>query len=190
MRVRRPAASRSSTTTPARSARALVQRLSERLSRSLNASISDDRLVVSNADRKGGYISTDATATPIKLTRSLSLAIQHWTVIRTREGKLVTSTQGYLYQVIVGSDAVIEFHYHPAQRADHCHVHVAGALPGFDLNKIHIPTGRIAIEDVILLVVNDFDVKPKRGWQKALAAERNWFETNQTWGGARRSPIR
>lgn len=109
-------------------------------------------------------------------------------MIRTREGKPVTSTRGYQYQVIMGTDAVLEFHYHPEQRVDHCHVHVGGVLPGLDLNKIHVPTGRIAIEDVIVLLVQDFGVKAKRGWQKALTAERHWFETNQTWGGGGRNP--
>jgi hypothetical protein len=47
-----------------------------------------------------------------------------------------------------------------------------------------LPTERISIEEFIRLLVDAFDVKPKKGseWEKILKEAENRFKEYRTWG--------
>lgn len=90
----------------------------------------------------------------------------------------------YSYQVLRRGKPLIEFHYHPGSKVKHCHVHVRP--PGQDrdmLSKVHIPTSRVALEDVLMMLIEDFGVKAKRGAPATLDRNRRSFERSQTWTG-------
>lgn len=128
-------------------------------------------------------ISTDPLATPIAIDPMIGLAVQH-AAVSTGDGKHPTRTTLYTYQVLRNAKPLIEFHYHPRSRVKHCHVHVRPT--GQDaqmLKRVHIPTSRVAFEDVLTMLIDDFGVKAKRGASAVLATNRAKFEKTQTWTG-------
>jgi hypothetical protein len=85
-----------------------------------------------------------------------------------------------VYVVALGdSREIIAFHRHPIQdgAAATPHVHIGPAATGRDaaflpgrFHKTHIPTGNIALEDVIRMLITEFGVEPRRAdWESVLA---------------------
>jgi hypothetical protein len=72
----------------------------------------------------------------------------------------------------------LSYHWHPGVEVDFPHLHVA------DLEKCHLPTGRISIEEFIWLLFDGFAVKPKKQheWEKILATSQQRFKEFRTWG--------
>lgn len=133
----------------------------------------------------GGYISTDPTGTPFPITKNISLAVQHWAKPALRAGQKKLRTVGYSYQVLVASRPLLEFHYHPDSAVKHCHVHVqADSKDWASLRKVHVATGRVALEDVLLMLIDDFELPPRKGARALLRRQREAFDRRQTWGGA------
>lgn len=72
----------------------------------------------------------------------------------------------------------LAFHWHSGVDAiDFPHLHIASSLlsdqarRGFA--KMHVPTGLLALADVLVLAIRDLGVEPQRaGWQAVLAAGR------------------
>jgi len=54
------------------------------------------------------------------------------------------------------------------------------------LKKVHIPTSRVAFEDVLTMLIEDFEVRAKRGAAAVLAINRATSEKAQTWTGRNR----
>jgi len=81
---------------------------------------------------------------------------------------------------------IISFHWHPGPSGyKNPHIHLgAGAHIGLrQLEKAHIPSGRIAIEDVVLCAIRDFDVTPLRGdWETVIERHHEAFIKYRTWG--------
>lgn len=61
---------------------------------------------------------------------------------------------------------------------DHPHVHVSATLDvqidalsrrAIDLDKLHIPTGRVTLQDMIRMLITEFQVAPRRpDWRETL----------------------
>lgn len=111
-------------------------------------------------------------------------------------------TREYIYQIAHAEDkkALYEFHWHPekidretleARKVDtankapfpYPHLHVRACDKRFDnLNKRHIPSGRVAFEDILGFIFRECNVKPaKSNWEKVLKATREEFETKHKW---------
>lgn len=77
---------------------------------------------------------------------------------------------------------IIAYHWHPGQGSEitYPHLHL-GAGIGADLGileKTHIPTGRIALEDVLRFAISELGVEPQReDWSEVLAETQAAFET-------------
>ena len=110
-----------------------------------------------------------------------------------------TNTIGY-YTVVTPetsmapSQEVLGYHWHPQERNavtyPHLHLyHGAGTLQ-HNLLKAHLPTARIAIEDVVRCVITQLGVVPfKADWETILAETQASFQQWRTWGGSQpRSP--
>jgi hypothetical protein len=144
--------------------------------------------VLISYEAQQGYISTDPSATPVALAGGLRLSFQHTARAVIRGGTMHASTIAYTYQVLLNDRSLLEFHYHPDSAVKHCHLHaraVAESWPNF--HKLHIATGRVAFEDVLLMLIDDFGVPARRGARVRLAESRSTFEKLQTWAGARPS---
>lgn len=63
-------------------------------------------------------------------------------------------------------EEILAYHWHPDQRSHvkHPHIHLgAGAQVGFDaLSNAHIPSGWIALPDVIRMAITELKVTPRR----------------------------
>lgn len=104
--------------------------------------------------------------------------------------KYTVSTKHYLYSVLDHDlNDLVGFHYHPELDQDpilHPHIHVYAdgdkRYSGFNLHRRHIPSGRVALEDVIEWLIVELEVKPIRDdWQKVLHDTREKFKRNKTW---------
>jgi hypothetical protein len=120
----------------------------------------------------------------------LSVAIQYEVVrIDDRErGPWKISTRKYMYHVVTDDmTEVILFHWHPdgrsTQQAPHLHVGSSQLTPASVVSRrTHVPTGRVALEAVLELLIRDFGVVPLRtDWEASLAESRRRFEQWRTW---------
>ncbi len=103
---------------------------------------------------------------------------------RRRHHRLRTLKYWYRLQETAAGDAFIRWEYDPdvLPRCRH-HVQLRLALPAagaeLDLNRLHLPTGWVTIEEVIRFLVTDMGVSPPCGgeWERRLAdSERRFFE--------------
>ncbi len=103
-----------------------------------------------------------------------------------RRERYRVSITGYYYALVradtradPGTDRgseLLAFHWHPesAEGGPHVvtfpHLHIdSSVLREQALAKMHIPTGRMAIEDILRLAIRDFKARPlDRGWEQRL----------------------
>lgn len=102
----------------------------------------------------------------------------------------LVSTKSYMYSILDAKNKeLIGFHYHPELDDDpiiHPHIHVYAdadqRFAEFNLHKRHIPSGRVALEDVLEWLIVEMQVKPRQSnWQKVLQLTRRKFKQNCTW---------
>jgi hypothetical protein len=99
------------------------------------------------------------------------------------------------YHALETQDAkeIVSFQWHPAQASTftfpHLHLEAGiGANLGI-LEKTHIPTGRIALEDVLRFAILELGVEPQReGWAEILGETQGRFEEWRTWHGSGPTP--
>jgi hypothetical protein len=109
----------------------------------------------------------------------------------TFEGEWKVKTDGYAYHVFMNEEEggqLFAWHWHPELR-EGCHVHV-GARQGRTraLYRLHLPTGRVAFEEVVRFLIGEFDVKEARDdWDAILGDSQARFEAFRTWPGLKRS---
>lgn len=94
-------------------------------------------------------------------------------------------TTGYVYSVIDSeSQEILAYHWHPAAAATWPHLHLgpgAGTLL-LPLMTAHLPSGRrVAVEQVLRLVV-EMGAEPLRSdWEEVLEESLSAFERWRTW---------
>jgi hypothetical protein len=80
------------------------------------------------------------------------------------------SAVSYLYSLDEAEgQEILGYHWHPNQDTPitfpHLHLRAGARVGRAEFDKAHLPTGYIAIEDVLRLAIRDFGVRPRR---------RNW----------------
>jgi hypothetical protein len=144
-------------------------------------------------DVRGGYYPAEAPhvaalhgGLPVALPGgqlSLTVAI-HYRVVEDEgpRGPWKVSTAAYIYALHVASELLLAYHWHPAGRsaATRSHLHL---VPGVDLlQRVHLPTGRVALEQVLQLAIAELDVRPRRGdWSSVLESTQAAFEEWRSW---------
>jgi hypothetical protein len=123
---------------------------------------------------------------------ALDLA-QQYRVVRGegRRGPWKVSTIAYNYTLLIAKSGqeVLAYHWHPTGHSNvtYPRLHLyqgAGALQ-HNLLKAHLPTARIAIEDVVRCVITQLGVIPLRNdWEAILAETQEAFQEWRTWGGS------
>ncbi len=101
-------------------------------------------------------------------------------------GPWKTTTRAYQYHVTkMDGSEIILFHWHPASTVTQPHLHLGRSTldPDGVLSRTsHVPTGRISLEQVIGLLINDLDVVPRRtDCQEILASGLADFRQWSTW---------
>ena len=79
-----------------------------------------------------------------------------------------------MYQVD-GADEreLFAYHWHPVGRSHEVgpHLHISGRTDPAELGDAHFPTGPIILADIVRLLIQDFDVRPRRAdWSRVLDA--------------------
>ncbi len=93
-------------------------------------------------------------------------------------GGWATQTTAYYHSLETADEKeIISYHWHPGHGSGfpHPHMHL-GAGIGADLgllDKAHIPTGEIRLEDLLHFAIRELGAEPQReGWPEILAAQR------------------
>jgi len=114
--------------------------------------------------------------------------IQHYSILQL-EGdqpyRVRTAYYAYGLEDLEG-DEIFAYHWHPygISPVGYPHLHLKhGARIGRpELIRGHLPTGRVSLEDVLTLVIEQFDVKPLRSdWREVLEESADMFRKNRTW---------
>lgn len=115
------------------------------------------------------------TQTDTRSTIGISVAIRY-RISEDVEGFTIT-TAGWTHTLYLGDDEHLRYDYHPhdTPRITFPHVHIGGA-------KAHTPTGRILVEDLLILAL-EHGAKPRsRDWKARLTKSRDTFRSDCTWG--------
>jgi hypothetical protein len=103
-------------------------------------------------------------------------ARHHYRIIETDDprGPWRLASVGYLYMLIARDGReVIAFHWHPNGRSPvtfpHIHLGPAAMVGHVKLAAAHVPTGRVALADVLHLAISELTVEPQRAdWETVL----------------------
>lgn len=115
-------------------------------------------------------------------------------VINGNEGWIV-QTAAYEY-ALTDRDGheLLTYHWHPdwggQVKCTHLHLqHRLLARPWDALENKHLPTGRVAFEDLLESLLSELEIKPNRlDWQETFERNRAEFERVRSWAG-RRPPV-
>jgi hypothetical protein len=117
--------------------------------------------------------------------------IQHYRLIEDEgpRGPWKVRTVGYNYTVEESGDQrreMFAYHWHPDERTaityPHFHLYHGADVARDDVRKAHFPTGRMAFEEVLRLVITQFGVTPLRDdWRSILEQTQSAFEGWRTW---------
>jgi len=123
---------------------------------------------------------------------TLKLIQQYYIVKGENErGPWKVSTAAYYYTVetpdthAAPSQEILGYHWHPAQRSaityPHMHLYKGAGTLQHNLLKAHLPTARIAIEDIVRCLITQLDVVPLRDeWEAILAETQDAFHQSRT----------
>jgi hypothetical protein len=113
---------------------------------------------------------------------------QNYRIVEEAEadrGPYRVKTTAYMYSVEdANSHEIFGFHWHPDSRVKFPHLHLEhGAQIGLrSLHRAHFPTGRISVEDFLRLVIETFQVEPRRtDWRARIQRTHDAFKQYQTW---------
>ena len=137
---------------------------------------------------RGKPLTLEATQPRVDITCSISYKIHQAANTENRQWRV--STLGYIHTVTLDEELFVEFHWHPDDGSNvwYPHIHPRFAGPGRDRGGIHIPSGRILIEDV-LIFANERGATPlKDDWEAVVSRIKQRVAVESTWG-ARSSQI-
>ena len=150
----------------------------------------------------GGYMPRDTphhlvlgngTPVPLKGPHKLSFSLSmRYRIVKAsgERGPWKVSVTTYLYilhrDVDHGQHELLGYHWHPdvegETKAPHLHIEAGADAHWPPLAKAHLPTERVALEDVLRLAVRDFSVEPRRDdWSAILSATQQKYEAWRTW---------
>lgn len=119
----------------------------------------------------------------VRLGRSgKSLAVkQQYDIVEEEEerGSYRVTTRSYIYSLRDSEGEIIGYHFHPESGVEFCHAHFRKSP---EYGKVHFPTGRVAIEEVVAMAIRDLGVRPQRSdYGAVLKAGLDEFREWRTW---------
>ena len=129
---------------------------------------------------------------PVKLSgeRDVSLTAFFAYRVESVEGENGTwkvTTTAYLHALEDSKQQeIIAYHWHPSQGSafNFPHLHIGRGI-GADLGEIHknhIPTGRVALEELLRLAIGEFGVEARRAdWREVIDENQAEFERGRSW---------
>lgn len=159
---------------------------------------------VTNAvlDVSGGYHVTDqphalalAGGDPVDLAGDARLTLsvrQNYRIVESEgaRGPWKVQTSAYAYRVAGPGGEMLVYHWHPQARSTHTrpHLHIGGGsgITSDALRRAHVPTGRIAVEELLRMLIEDLGVEPRRrDWSETLDSAQAGYEAWRTWPAPR-----
>lgn len=113
--------------------------------------------------------------------------LMNYTIVEATgpRGPYKVKTTAYFYSLEEdGGKEILTYQWHPKGVCKFPHIHLGSSskLGLKTLNKLHLPTGRIALEQVLRLAVEELGVKPvKTDWSIILSEAQGLFEQWRTW---------
>ena len=97
---------------------------------------------------------------------------------RPNMGPFRVTITAYNYMIMDAEETeILAYHWHSEAGLTYPHLHVTKLG-----KKYHLPTGRVSLEQVIRLLLNDFQVQPrKQHWSKILNRTQTIFERYRSW---------
>jgi hypothetical protein len=127
----------------------------------------------------------------------IALRLSQWHTIRETRGETTLghvriTIQSY-YCTIDDQDTkreILGFHWHPGpqQKVQRPHLHVEHIVGARDkMIGVHIPAERVALEDVLWMLISQLNVTPREDdWSKILREEYSDFTAARSWPSSRR----
>lgn len=97
--------------------------------------------------------------------------------------KVTTTAYQYLLEDEEEKE-IVAYQWHPDStiKVPHLHIGLSAKIAGKTANKVHLPTGRIALEQVLRLAVEELGAKPLKGeWKSILSQTQKLFEKWRMW---------
>ncbi len=82
-----------------------------------------------------------------------------------RPGRFAATLDGYRNGIRHADGPMhLAYHWHPVgvSPVTWPHLHVGGTVAGIDLSRAHLPTGQVALPDVLRFAIVDLGVRPLR----------------------------
>jgi hypothetical protein len=126
----------------------------------------------------------------VKLAAPLFLLFQIYIEVPKSSDGFRVTTNGYSYAVSVTIDGRLrnvlswQWHQHGVSPVTYPHLHVKAHhdVWGKSFPKLHIPTSRVLIEDVIQFLIDDCGVLARRrDWREILDANRALHRERRSW---------
>jgi len=99
-----------------------------------------------------------------------------------QRGQFKATTQEYSYRLLGGpkeNTEILAYHWHPHDPGvKFPHLHLK------DSPRIHFPTSRVCLEDFVLLLIRDYQLKTRlkdEEWKEILTRNKKAFEKMATW---------
>jgi len=113
-------------------------------------------------------------------------------------GRIKISTRSYFYEITTSDDhQILSFHWQPEAKPSKPgdevivtpHLHVGAIITSGqtvirpdEFHKVHVPTGRVSLEQVIWLLIVQFGVAPlKPSWRRTLKQTEDNYERWKSW---------
>ena len=98
---------------------------------------------------------------------------------------MTTVAYHYTLQEAEGAE-ILSCQWHPGApnsvRFPHLHIRQAAGPGREELQRAHLPTGRVALENFVRLLIVDFGVPPEKdNWEGELAKSLAEFEEDRSW---------
>jgi hypothetical protein len=117
---------------------------------------------------------------PVRLQRrgnldALILTVRlGYTIVQRHDRLWDTAIFGWMFQVdgAIGRE-LFAYHWHPTGHSHVTvpHLHISGRTEPAEIGAAHYPTGPVTLADVVRLLIQDFDVRPRRAdWSRVLDA--------------------
>ncbi len=100
--------------------------------------------------------------------------------------KAQTAYYAYSLEDLEGEE-ILAYHWHPygasPGRYPHLHLEQGARIGRPELIGAHLPTGRVSIEAVLTLTIEQFGVRPLRNdWREVMEKSAELFRKHRTWG--------
>ena len=121
---------------------------------------------------------SDGDAVALRGNAALMLSVaEHFSPVQQTDGWTTVRTAYFVEVGQQGGGELLAFHWHPVGasrvRTPHLHVGAEVRIGSRWLPKVHVPTGAIALQDVLTLCVEELEVEPIRDdWLVVLERSR------------------